>query len=176
MRLTLITAPVSEPITLDEAMQQCRVRHDKLDARLQQLIRSARQQAEGRTGRALLMQEWEQYSACAPSLIRLRKWPVQSVQSVTVDGQLLQQASYSATVGDNPVLTPAEGVSWHGKEVRVLFTSGYASASDVPQPILDWMLMRLAALYENASGVVVGTNASDLGFVDGLLTDYEVPA
>lgn len=176
MRLTLIAAPTSEPITLDDAKQQCRVRHDKLDARLQQLIRSARQQAEGRTGRALLTQQWEQYSACTSGLIRLRKWPVQSVQSVEVDGQVLPQASYAVTVGDSPTVTPAEGVSWHGKAVRVLFISGYGSASDVPQPILDWMLMRLAALYENASGVVVGTNATDLGFVDGLLTDYEVPA
>ncbi|AQZ96560.1 phage head-tail connector protein [Halopseudomonas phragmitis] len=177
MHLTLISGPEQEPLTLADAKLQCRVRHDKMDARLEQLIRSVRQQAEKRTGRALITQEWEQHALHAPGRIPLVRWPVQSVGQVSVDGVVLDQTLYEVHAGDRACVLPADGSSWLGRDVRVRYLAGYGDEpADVPGPIVDWMLMRLAALYENASGVVVGTITAELGFVDGLLTDYEVPA
>tara|TARA_R110002051_G_scaffold43713_2_gene89286 strand:- start:69 stop:599 length:531 start_codon:yes stop_codon:yes gene_type:complete len=175
MRLMLIDAPQVEPITLAEAKQQCRVRHDHMDTRLQQLIRSARQSAELRTGRALITQRWRQAHDRACSVIKLAKWPAQSVEQVTVDGEVVPAEGYELLGGDDPRLV-SRADSWQGKAVEVEFTAGHGDEpTDVPGPIVDWMLMHIAALFENSSAAVVGTITSELKFADGLLTDYMVP-
>ena len=175
MRLTLITPPAAEPITLAQAKVQCKVRHDQADAKLTQHIRTARELAEKRTGRALINQGWRQVEDCAPSVLRLWRWPVVSVQRVLVDGIEQDAAAYTVELGDNAVVCPV-APGWRGRRVQVEYTAGYGSdGGAVPGPIMDWMLMQISTLYEHSGAVVIGAITSEIGFVEHLLDHYEVP-
>jgi uncharacterized phiE125 gp8 family phage protein len=55
----LITAPVIEPYTLEEAKSHCRIVITDDDARVAEWIRAARTKVEKDTGRALLTQTWD---------------------------------------------------------------------------------------------------------------------
>lgn len=175
MRLTLILPPAAEPVTLAQAKVQCKVRHDQADAKLTQHIRTARELAEKRTGRALISQGWRQIEPRAVGAVRLWRWPVQSVQRVLLDGVELTEDDYQVELGDGATVSSA-GTCWSGRRVQVEYTAGYgATGADVPGPIIDWVLMQVSNLYENSGSVVVGTITSELRFVDHLLDHYEVP-
>lgn len=176
MRLTLITPPAAEPVTLEEAKYQCKIRHTQADAALNKAIRAARELAEQRTGRALINQDWRQIELCAPSEIRLCVWPVPAVGKVTVDGIDLAPTDYSVLLGDDPRLLPVGGTSWQGKRVDVEYTAGYgASGDDVPSAITRWMLHQIANTHEHSGTVVLGTTVAELSFVDRLLDPWIIP-
>lgn len=172
--LERISAPLLEPVTLDEAKAQCRVRHSLDDDRLTRLIASAREQAEARTRRALISQGWRQTSPASCGRIRLERWPVLAVTAVQVDGQQLDLGACRVRLGDDGYVEPLDG--WPGREVVVEFTAGYGStAASVPASIRDWMLVQIADAYGNPGAVVIGTITSRLDYIDGLLTPFEVP-
>lgn len=172
--LERITAPLVEPVSLAEAKAQCRVRHSHDDDRMTRLIASAREQAEGRTRRALISQDWRQTSPATCGRIRLERWPVLEVSAVQVDGLPLDPSTYSVRLGDDGYVDPVSG--WPGREVVVEFVAGYGSeAASVPASIRDWMLVQIADAYANPTAVVIGVTASRLDFIDSLLTPYIVP-
>lgn len=59
MPVRLITAPASEPVTLAEAKAQLRLDTADDDTLVALLVRAAREQVEGDTGRGLVTQTWE---------------------------------------------------------------------------------------------------------------------
>lgn len=172
--LQRLSAPLVEPVSLDEAKEQCRIRHSSADARLTRLIRSAREQAEQLTRRALIRQVWQQTQCAIGPCIPLQRWPVLQVGAVLVDGDQLADDAFSVRLGDGAyVVVP--GVAC-GAEVVVTFDAGYGDApADVPESLRDWMLVKIADAYNNPSSVVIGTINSRLDFVDGLLAPFEVP-
>jgi uncharacterized phiE125 gp8 family phage protein len=176
IRLNRTTAPAVEPVTVDQAKEQCRVRHSSADARLERLIASAREQAEARTRRALITQDWQQ-TQCpgAHSSIPLQRWPVQEVLSVHVDGVLLDPSAYRVNLGDEASVVAKSG-SWPGEEVVVLFRAGYGSEpAAVPASLCDWMLVHIADAYANPNAVVIGVSSGRMDFVDDLLNPFVVP-
>jgi uncharacterized phiE125 gp8 family phage protein len=56
--LSLITAPVLEPISVQEAKEHCRVDLTDEDALIDGYVQAARQHVETITGRALITQQW----------------------------------------------------------------------------------------------------------------------
>ena len=170
---TQLTPPAAEPLTLAEAKLHLRVDADITDDILiTALIVTARQQAEHRTGRALLTQQWRYSVDTFPSgSLELPLPKLQSVQAVSyLDNngvrQTLANTEYDV-ITDELVgsLIPAYGKSWpscreHPGSVRVDYTCGFGAAADVPQSIKAWMLLAIAAWYENrealASGQPVG--------------------
>lgn len=176
MRLTLITPPAVEPVTLEEAKYQCKIRHTQADAALAKAIRAARELAEQRTGRALIDQGWQQIEPCATAEIRLGVWPVTAVTRVSVDGADLAPADYTVYLGDDPRLLPVGGINWQGRSVSVEYTAGYgASGDDVPSAISRWMLHQIANTHEHSGTVVLGVSVSELKFVDRLLDPWIIP-
>lgn len=127
---------------------------------------------DGRTG-------YEIYLPNGP-LIR-----VISVEYIDQDGnhQTLDPSAYKVDTFSEPArLVPAYGTTWPGTRneinaVIVTYDSGYGDdATDVPQPIKQWMMLRIGSLYENRESDVIlqrGTLES-LPFVDGLLASYRV--
>ncbi|PKM30226.1 MAG: hypothetical protein CVV07_07360 [Gammaproteobacteria bacterium HGW-Gammaproteobacteria-11] len=176
IRSVRVADPQVEPITLPEAKAQCHVRHTQADDRLVRLIKSAREQAESRTRRALITQEWRQVQTpCAHESIPLQRWPVQEVLSVTVAGVPLVEEQYVAIAGDEACVEPT-GNGWPAGEVVVHYQAGYGDApGDVPASLVDWMLVQIADAYANPSAVVIGTITARLNFIDGLLNEYIVP-
>lgn len=175
MHLTCTQPPALEPVTLDEAKLQCRIRHSHADDRLNRAIRSARQSAEARTGRALITQRWEQVEDCAPRRIKLGRWPLIEVLSVRVNGDEWPSSQWQVRPGDNPCLISLS-TDWTGKEVSIEFSAGYGNTpSDVPEPIRDWMLLQITTLYEHTSTLALGVSVTPLTFADRLLDDYLIP-
>lgn len=139
------------------------------DPLLTALIITARQQAEQRTGRALVTQAWEYTLDEFPcDSIDLPNPKLQTVESVTyldTDGvrQTLASTEYQV-VTDELVgrILPAYGKSWPSQReqpgsVAINYTCGYGAASAVPQGIKAWMLLAIATLYNQREVVITGT-------------------
>lgn len=109
---------------------------------------------------------------------------VESIKYIDTDGTQQTLASSQYKVGAaTPMgrITPAYGTSWPAtrneiESVEVAFTSGYGAPSDVPQGIKNWMLIRIATLYENREEVAIlpRGKVEPLPFVDRLLDGYRV--
>lgn len=82
MGLTLATPPVAEPVSLEEAKAQCRVRHESDDAYIQGLIRSATRYVEKILGKSLMARTYLLTLDAFTDAIELPRGPVQSVTSV----------------------------------------------------------------------------------------------
>lgn len=189
--LTQLSPPAAEPLTLADAKPHLRVDADitEDDGLIAALIVTARQQAEHRTGRALVTQQWRLgLDRFADDSLELPLPKLQSVQSVTyldADGvrQTLAGAEYDV-VTDELVgrLLPAFGKTWPDCRIRpgsvqVSYTCGYGAASDVPQSIKAWMLLAIGAWYENREALTSGKPVAELprSFWDGLLDPFYVP-
>ena len=188
---TQLTPPAAEPLTLAEAKLHLRVDAGITDddSLISALIVTARQQAEHRTGRALVTQQWRYSVDTLPAdSLDLPLPKLQSVQAVTyLDNngtrQTLANTEYDV-ITDELVgrVIPAYGKSWpscreHPGSVRVDYTCGYGAASDVPFSIKQWMKLMIRAAYDNRSAIVEGQAMRDIprSFSDGLLDSAWVP-
>ena len=189
--LTQLSPPAAEPLTLADAKLHLRVDADitEDDGLIAALIVTARQQAEHRTGRALVTQQWRLgLDRFADDSLELPLPKLQSVQSVTyLDSngtrQTLANTEYDV-ITDELVgrLLPAFGKTWPDCRIRpgsvqVSYTCGYGAASDVPQSIKAWMLLAIGAWYENREALTSGKPVAELprSFWDGLLDPFYVP-
>jgi hypothetical protein len=63
--------------------------------------------------------------------------------------------------------------------VRITYYSGYANAAAVPQPIKQWVMLRVGAMYEHRESLMAGNFANQTAelprnYVDGLLDEFVV--
>lgn len=184
--LKLITAPATEPVSLEEAKLHLRVEHTADDDLITALIRAAREQAEHELGRALITQTWERVLDAFPAAeLELGKPPVQSITSITYtdeneDSQTLSSSLYSLDSDTEPGwVLPAIDTDWPDtldttNAVRVRFVCGYGAADDVPEAIKAWIKIRLATMYKMREQFVAGVSVSEVGtnFIDRLLDPY----
>jgi uncharacterized phiE125 gp8 family phage protein len=92
----------------------------------------------------------------------------------------LDPALYSVDSASEPgAIAPAPGAYWPNTQnvlnaVQIGFTAGFGAPENVPSSIKAWMLMRLAALYENREEVSVAARVTvqELPFVERLLDRY----
>ena len=205
MFLASISPPATEPITLAEAKAHLRVDLTDDDALITALIVAARQYAESETGRSLITQSWRLVldgfpGSCGPAgtagpipsllpgnAILLDQAPVQSITSIQYldtggAWQTLPETEWVAELQSAPArITPAFGKTWPAAlpqigSVKVEFVAGYGEDAAVPQGIKIWMLLRLAALYENREEVSAMRQGKieALPYVDRLLDAYRV--
>lgn len=204
MPLTQTVPPSLEPISLAEAKLQARVIDDAEDALLTLMIGSARRYAEAYCNRSFITQQWRltldgfpgpwafgslhRKTFSLPGLaIQVERGPVQSVQAITyrdMQGtwQTMPGADYVVDL-TSPVgrIVPVFGVIWPITQpqiasVRVDFTAGYgALAADVPEGIRQWLLIRVAGLYEHREEVAAQRyTLQPVAFIDRLLDPYVV--
>ncbi len=176
--LSLVTAPTTEPITLDEAKQQVR-RDFVLDDDVYisgVLIPAARSRGELSTGRQFLTATWDlklsQFPSCSYEPIEIPKSPLLAVTSITyvdTDGatQTWTSSKYvvDAPQGPNPKrgrVFLAYGETWpqarcQPNAVTVRFTAGYGAEGEFVPPRLKMaMLLDIGTLFEHREDVVVG--------------------
>ena len=183
----LITAPSTEPVSLTEAKAHLRVTSTDDDDLITALIVAARAAAEHELQRSLITQTLEKALDMFPDAIQLLSPPVQSVTSVKyldVDGveQTLSSSSYTLDNASDSTpawLTPAYGYDWpetyaEVNAVKVRYVAGWGSASLVPQPIKQWMLLQIGHWYENRESVNIGNITSKLDYVTFLLDRYRI--
>lgn len=185
MRLKLVTPPVVQPVTLDEAKAHLRVTAADEDAHITSLIAAAVGHVDGPSGvlgRALVEQEWDLLLDAFPcDELELPLPPLRSVTSITyVDEQgatqTLAPAAYE--VDASGVVLPAYGQTWprtraQRNAVTVRFKAGYGTTgASVPAAIRAAILLLVGDLYANreAQGDTLARNAT----VDALLFPYRV--
>jgi uncharacterized phiE125 gp8 family phage protein len=185
MILKLITAPADEPVGLAEVKAHLRVDTGDDDVLIQSLITAARLEAEKITRRALITQTWDLVLDAFPTVIKLPLPTLQTVVSIkyldTAGAQQeLLNTKYVVDADSEPArVTPAYGLVWPSTypqvaAVRVQFTSGYGDTQeDIPQAIKQWLMIRVATLYEQRESVSP-VQMTAVPFVDGLLEHYRV--
>lgn len=185
-------APTVEPVTLIDALRQCRTAPDDSteDARIQAYIVATRGMAEHEIGQRLITQTWQYVLDAWPAdgCITLPQTPVQSVGSVTYVNSagttttLAPEAYRLDKRGQRAVLRPAYGTTWPSDVrsdvavITITYVVGFGDAGDaVPGPIREWMLVHVAAMNEQRSAVSeVGNNMAPLPYVSHLLDEWRV--
>jgi uncharacterized phiE125 gp8 family phage protein len=156
--LRLVTAPLSEPITLAQAKTFLRIEHAADDEPITRAITAARQAAEQYLRLALLTQTWD-YAIANPcsGWIALPVGPAQSVVSVTLTAadlttSVVAASNYRLSVdGCALQLTP----SLSAEKLAVRYIAGMAtSIAEIPPTIIQGMLHHLSVLMENREGEV----------------------
>ena len=187
MSLIMTSAPALEPISLAESKAHLRVDTADDDTFITSLITTSRLQVEAILGLALIQQAWTWRLDAWPSgevVLPLR--PVTSVAAVRIQSAdltwvTLPAANYIVDGQNMPARLVANGVALQqpgaaANGIEVQFTAGFgATASDVPAPLRQAILLLVAHWYENREPVISG--APPTLFPDaviGLLEPYRV--
>jgi uncharacterized phiE125 gp8 family phage protein len=186
MTIVKITEPATEPVTLAEAKQWCRVDLNDDDALITGLIKSVRRTAEHLQQRTLITTTWELVRDAFDPALRLEMPKILSVVSLKyldTSGvqQTLDPADYVVDSDSVPgYVVPAYGKSWpstYGQinAVRCRYTAGYGATADlVPDNTKTWMRLHIEHYFRNRGAAVFGTIVSPLPYADGLLDEGRV--
>jgi uncharacterized phiE125 gp8 family phage protein len=158
MLLRLITPPAAEPLSLAELKADLRVDHSDHDASLTRFLAEARSWVERRTQRAFLTQTWEAVLDVFPRYeIELPLLPVQSITSVKYDDvddveqTLVLDTDYRFANGRvYPVEAWPSTFAQGSNTVRIRFVAGYATAAEIPRPLISAVRLKVTELYEGA--------------------------
>lgn len=185
-----ITDATTEPVTLVQAKTHLREEQDEThnDLLITSLITVARQAAEDRLQRTLIDTTWLRSMDAFPrgggciGLNMPRVLSVEWVKYLAPDGKLttLAPAAYELDPTAEPaLLMPAYGTCWPATRqrpgaVQVQYKAGYgAVAAAVPKPIVQWILLALAELFENRSRSAERPVLPQQ-FADGLLDHHRI--
>lgn len=189
---TVVTPPNSEPVTLAEAKQHCRIDDSEDDDMVTGYIAAARQHVERISGLTLLPTVYRSNYTGWPAssdALWLHGCPVLASTDVAVqytdsDGntQTLSTSVYTVDTDHKPariLLKPNQ--SWPALQsgainpVRVTYTAGYAETDDVPPACTLAMRLIIAHLYRNREATTIGVAAKELPMgVCDILAPFQV--
>jgi uncharacterized phiE125 gp8 family phage protein len=188
--LRLVTPPVVEPVTLLQAKPRLHYTADDYDFQIMDLLRMARQELDGPTGRlrrALLTQTWEMLLDDLPrSGMLVPLPPLQTITSLTyldLDGvaQTLASNQYRLVLrGLEPAwLEPAFGATWPGVRTglgaaTLKFVCGWSTPDQVPEPLKTWIIARAGAMLAQPESAIVGVSAMHLTYFDAILHPFQI--
>lgn len=177
---SLKTAPVAEPLTLEDAKTHLRVDGTDEDDLIESLVQTAREYCETFTNRAFVTQTWYWKADRFPYFqkIWLPRPPLTSITSVSYIDQNGNTQTWAPTTGYQlaqltgpkagySTLMPAYGNSWPTSRyqleaVTIEYVCGYGLPPAVPASILSAMRLLIGHLYENREAVVLGVNPLEL--------------
>jgi uncharacterized phiE125 gp8 family phage protein len=184
MNLRPVTPASAEPVSVDEARQQCKV-DPTLDGNspptyshpdddlIQTLITAAREHVENFTNTTCTDATYEYRCAGFGGCIMLPRGPVDSVTSVKYLDENEQEQTLAEAVwylDDNP-WAPSIGLRknqvWpvtyrRADAVRVVFSGGFNSPSTVPKALVLAMKLMIGHWYRNRENAVVGTIITEI--------------
>lgn len=179
MRLELVTAPATEPVTLTEAKDHARISGSSDDALVTAFIVAAREAAEAYLGRSIIAQAWRMWLDAWPSAgaeqwwdgvrdgavtelhaghVRLPLGPVTSVTHVKTytDADVASTLSASAYYVDGPGarIVLRSGSSWPipsrvANGIEIQWVSGWANAGAVPETVKAGIRTHVASMVEH---------------------------
>lgn len=169
MALVLTSAPIIEPVTLEEAKTHLRLDGTYEDILIASLILTSRLHVEAAAGLALIDQSW---------ILQLDRWPkrgsvelplspLKSVDSVRVRDAsggwaIVPPTAYLVDIASRParfVLNggPRPDPAVRAAGVEIAFTAGFGTvAAHVPAPLRHAILMLVAHWYECRDAVPIG--------------------
>lgn len=162
-RLTLKTAPTSEPLIMSEVKDFLRLDDNYQDYYIQSLIIASRRFCENYQNRAYITQSWYMtLDDFCENIITLPKGNLQTINSIKYkdnagnETTLVNNTDYVYSIkGISGRVCPAYGKSWPSftpyplDAVIIDFTCGYGLASTVPETIKQAMLLLISHWYEN---------------------------
>lgn len=167
-RVSLVTGPKADPVSLSEAKLHCRIDENADNATVAMLIKAAAAVCENYMRRPIMTQEFKQFMDEWPgeSYLELVRAPLVSVTSVkTYDdadvATVFASSNYfvdTATVPGRIVLR--SNVSWpswtrRANPIEIQFKAGYGDdPNSVPTEIRMAILQTIAFLYENRGDAV----------------------
>ena len=149
------------PVSVEEARTQCHLFDDTThDALLTRYIRAASVEAENYTRSIFVERTQELVLEGFPGgAIEIPVYPLQAVASIkydspTADDVTLATSSYRVQPeGMEPCIVAIGGWPTTKQDasntVRIRLTTGYATVSDIPEPIRQAILMRVYEMFEN---------------------------
>lgn len=186
MGLVQLSGPDAEPLTLDEVKAHLRVDGVAEDALLQSLVLTSRLHIEAALGLGLMTQSWRLVLDAWPhdGIVNLPIAPVQmvsEVRTIAQDGMpiLVDSAGYELDATGRPARLfsrnawwPAPGRKHAGIEIDL--TAGFGpTASDVPEPVHQALLLLVAHWYEHRDPIEIGTPSAAVPHaVSRLLNPY----
>lgn len=167
MAVSLVTAPSSRPITLDEVKRHLRIETSDDDLYLDSLIDAGISHLESVSGLKLITQTWRQYLDQLPksNTVRLAVFPVRSITSVVYfDAQGIEQPIPTSQLELDRFSNPARlqfcsnftvAPTLNGIEIQI--KAGFGNtAADVPDSLLRALLILIAHNYEFRGAVPIG--------------------
>jgi len=180
MSIEVVTAPTSEPITLQDAKDYCRVTHSDDDDFIEALITLAREQVEIATNRRILTTVLKYTLDKFPYwLCGLPGGKIQEVNSFTYldkDGatQTVSATIYDVQLNKTPaIILRKSGYSWptvyeNGNAVIINYDAGWATAAAVPPNIIMAIKALVHFYYRNRS--ILANEAIRMpSYIDNLL-------
>lgn len=173
----------SEPVSVDEAREHCRIDYDDEDALLAAYITAAREYAETVTRRTLISSTWDHTLDRFPAgggAIRLPFPPlieVEGVYYIDPDGetQTLDPGAYQWDARQEPGLVmPAPGYSWPATRrmpgaVWIRYRAGYPNGV-IPGGVRVAILLMVGHWFANREAVTIGSAPHEVPLaVDRLL-------
>lgn len=185
LRTTLSTAAVLEPVTIVEVKDHLRIDRnlDEEDTLLEDYVKTAREFAEGYTGRRFITQTWKYYldEFPADNFIEIPYAPLQSsslaftYKSCSGTSNSMSTSDYSVDTDTTPGrINLAYGAAWPGSTlsttnpITITYLCGYGTnAASTPMSIRTWIMSCVGYMYENRE--------ADVGkFPVGTLRRYRV--
>lgn len=190
LKLKLVTKPVAEPLTLDEAKDHLKLELDDgtEDALISRLIVAARRRAESFLWRAIMKQTWDYFLDEFPNSEGIILVPLPPLQSVTtvkyIDLDGVQQTLAASlwkvdTVSEPARLVPAFNESWPSTReeinaVEIRFVAGYTDIGEVPEEVKSAMKMMAGTWYENRESLREGGELQPIPLDQAAIADYRV--
>ena len=174
--ITIVTAPVNEPVTIIGVKAQSRVDITDDDDLIYAQIVAARELCELQARRAFVTQTLAVTLDAWPAngIIELPRPPLQSVTSIKYTDEDGNQSTFASsnyivdTANNRVVLkssaTWPSDVLQRVAAILVTFVAGYSTSADVPTIYKQAILLTIGHWYENREAVVVerGVNIQEL--------------
>lgn len=196
MRLSLVTPPGEEPISIGEAILHLRAGSGD-ESLIQALIEAAREDFETETGRQLVTATWQvklsgfpKYCRGVAQAIEIPLPPLQQVNFVKyVDSSGVQQTwdptQYQVDTFVGPRcqrgrLYPKPGVMYPGvldivDAVTIEFVAGYGEPGAVPSVHKALIKLMIGELYANRERTVAGTIVTENPVLARAVGKYRLP-
>jgi uncharacterized phiE125 gp8 family phage protein len=181
----LVTAPTSEPLTVEEVKLHLRIDHDAEDSWVGQSITAARQYIEDMAARQMVTATRKlilDYFTCEVELPRPPLLAVTGITYVDTDGatQTLSTDVYTVDTDSVPGrVYLAYDQSWPDtrcvqKAVEITYTCGYGDPCDVPRGLKSAMKLLIGTWYENRESVAYGQPYKVPDALDVLLGQFTI--
>jgi uncharacterized phiE125 gp8 family phage protein len=190
-KTVLVTAPTSEPITIDEANDHLKLSGE--DTYVSGLIVAARRQLERYLNRALITQTWKVYYDCFHPEMKIPFGSLQTGGTPSVDPvvkyrdlngtlQTLASSNYwvipttePATILKGYDVTYPETQYGRPDAVEITFTCGYGDSDSVPEDIRHAMKILITNYHEQRGDIVIANMVTRIPhFITDLIHSYKI--
>lgn len=196
MSLSIVTDATGEPVSVGEVRMHCRINSTAEDILLGNYIKTARLYAENYTKRDFMPKTRKLVLDSFATKISLPRPPLTTSTSTgDVSIEYVNTGGTTTTVGSSVYVLdsdskPGRIILAYGQEwpnirnetgaVRITYKSGYpldaSSNVTTPEPVKDWIKMRVCQMYEQREPVMIDKGFRYLrrDFVDGLLDEFRI--